>query len=330
MAEVTFRGLCEKHARLSASLTKAEVREEHMLCEVWKTFLQSRAQAAIEDSCSSNVLLGRRFLPGSAPGSALQRGPRSAITTHELLAQWLQVSICSAGTEEHHFITRDPQPMEKGKSTLALAAAAQAFLSSTGCFGVSEGVVCFHQVHDRGVAEKLKEFLSGHVRGIGRSGGEEASTEGCLRDDALGIADQQMHVGICAYRVSMTSIHMHLAQWLDAVLLPIGDGDGDAVGGRLLVRHAFLSREGALQTLMKDSNGIITFVIGLEAELAGILQSTSGQTSGAAGKRQQASAQSAGLQVPDGSRKDPPKGTPPDAKRCPIWATKEVQVRLYL
>eukprot|EP00971_Amphidinium_carterae_P092812 1837899-Amphidinium_carterae.1 len=240
-----------------------------------RAMAESRAQAAIEDSCSSNVapIRGRRFLPGSA----LRRGPRSAIITHELQVQWLQVSICSAGTEEHHFITRDTLPMEKGKSTLALAAAAQAFLSSTG---------------------------------IGTSGGEEASTEGCLRDEyqlhsvtacGCSLHDlhnsvrwgwqvtypeseymlKQMYVGVCAYRVSMTSLHMHLAQWLDAVLVPVEDGDTpernelvefytclgarsdlseqiaedmrllwDPVGGRLLVRHAFLTREGALQTLM--------------------------------------------------------------------------------
>eukprot|EP00971_Amphidinium_carterae_P285640 5671441-Amphidinium_carterae.1 len=83
MAEVTFRGLCEKHARVSASLTKGEVRE-------------SRAQAAVEDSISSNLLIqysldltpirARRFLPTSSSS----RGARSAIATHELLVQWLQ------------------------------------------------------------------------------------------------------------------------------------------------------------------------------------------------------------------------------------------------
>eukprot|EP00971_Amphidinium_carterae_P074717 1476712-Amphidinium_carterae.1 len=314
MVDASFRSLCEKHARVSASLSKADVRQADMLCEVWKAFLQSRAQAALEDSSSSNVLLqysldltpirGRRFLPGSA----LRRGARPAITTHELLVQWLQVSICSAGSEEHHFITRDPLPMEKGKTTLALAAAAQAFLSSTGCFGVTEGVVCFHQVHDRGVAERFKEFLSGHVLGIGGIGGEEASTQGDVRDQyqlhtasGCSLHDlhnsvrwgwqmtfpdsepmlKQMYVGICAYRVSMTSIHMHLAQWLDTVLVPVEDVHApaqselvefytclgarsdllaqiaedmrllwDPVGGRLIVRHGFLAREGALQDLM--------------------------------------------------------------------------------
>eukprot|EP00971_Amphidinium_carterae_P178750 3545695-Amphidinium_carterae.1 len=48
MFEQSFRGLCEKHARASSSLSKGELSEAHMLCEVLKSFLQGSAQAALE------------------------------------------------------------------------------------------------------------------------------------------------------------------------------------------------------------------------------------------------------------------------------------------
>eukprot|EP00971_Amphidinium_carterae_P178749 3545694-Amphidinium_carterae.1 len=96
MSEQSFRGLCEKHARASSSLSKGELSEAHMLCEVVKSFLQGSAQASLEGCLASNVLLeysldltpvrGRQFLASSS----LRQGTRSVVSTHELLVQWLQ------------------------------------------------------------------------------------------------------------------------------------------------------------------------------------------------------------------------------------------------
>eukprot|EP00971_Amphidinium_carterae_P028530 561456-Amphidinium_carterae.1 len=61
-------------------------------------------------------------------------------------------------------------------------------------------------------------------------------------------------------------------------------------------------------------DGVLTFVVGLEAELAGILQDVanpSAQVPGS-GKKQQAAARAAGLQVPEGQKKE--KSTPADAQ----------------
>eukprot|EP00971_Amphidinium_carterae_P112475 2227325-Amphidinium_carterae.2 len=125
---------------------------------------------------------------------------------------------------------------------------------------------------------------------------------------------------------SIAALHTSLRDWLEVLKLamrrygiqPEPRGSWLAIWAR--VQPMYETQAGLAAVIERhlqatqvrtsqDLDGIITFVIGLEAELAGILQDTSGQTSGAAGKRQQASAQSAGLQSPDGSKKDPPKGT---------------------
>eukprot|EP00971_Amphidinium_carterae_P346177 6487493-Amphidinium_carterae.1 len=255
MSEQSFRGLCEKHARVSCSLSKFEVLDAHKLVEVWKSFLQSRAQACLEECSGSNVLMeysldltpirGRHFLAGSS----VRQGTRSVLMTHELLVQWLQVNIDSGGITEHHFITRDPLPMTRGKTTAALVSAAQGFLASSGCFGVSESVVCFHQIHDRGVSVKLKQCLSGYVRKLSGGSAEDGSDSSgsevfqlhthagcCLHDlhnsvrwgwqvtyprseDTL----KEMYVGISSFRASMAHVAENIGCWLEDVLVGVED-----------------------------------------------------------------------------------------------------------
>eukprot|EP00971_Amphidinium_carterae_P352212 6492484-Amphidinium_carterae.1 len=139
--------------------------------------------------------------------------------------------------------------MTRGKSTAALASAAQAFLSSSGCFGVTEAVVCFHQVHDRGVPHKLKQSLSGHAsklsRGLSVEGSSDCGSDmfqwhthsGCCLHDLHNSVRwgwqvtyprsedtlKEMYVGISSFRASMAHVAENLGYWLEEVLVGVED-----------------------------------------------------------------------------------------------------------
>eukprot|EP00971_Amphidinium_carterae_P261696 5191645-Amphidinium_carterae.1 len=71
-----------------------------------------------------------------------------------------------SGQYGDHLVARDPVPLQFGKSDRALVACAIAFLGGSWCHGLEHGVTIFAQVHDRGLEQRFRRAVSGHLRNL--------------------------------------------------------------------------------------------------------------------------------------------------------------------
>eukprot|EP00971_Amphidinium_carterae_P327408 6458751-Amphidinium_carterae.1 len=247
---MSVESLIIESAKVGQSLSQSSTRELFVLAEECKLFLKSwvescklsQAVAPIlyQYSCDTTPLKIRSFYNGGAGRK------QSAVMAEDYLVQVLYVTIGDEiGSQKHCMYFSEPILVQHGKSNQALAGIAARFLRESGAFVASERLEVFHQVHDRGMGNSLRSFISGEVmsmRNESTSSDAESSAEDmcifhvesgcCLHDchNALrwvwsslnGSADtlRLLYTGVSIYRRSVAASIGVISGWLAGVLDP--------------------------------------------------------------------------------------------------------------
>lgn len=159
--------LLARWARPGVSLSDMEVRRAARLCEATKAFLEGRAHELIQKAKGSPVLVS--YSSDGTPLSSRRRASaewqkgqsvvRSGRGTDEFLVQHCFYRFLDhSGEAQTAVVLRDPLPLTKGKTALALFAAGGAFLRCPQSLGHS-GIVVAHYAFDRAGFSALQRLL---------------------------------------------------------------------------------------------------------------------------------------------------------------------------
>eukprot|EP00971_Amphidinium_carterae_P088892 1759209-Amphidinium_carterae.2 len=244
-----LEALVVEAAKVSKSYAQAGIRELYVVAEECKLFLKSWVQNCLLTQPTAHVLyqysldttpLKIRSYYNAGGGKKL-----SAIKAEDYLVQVLSVTVGDEiGSQKHCIYFAEPILIQHGKGNLALAGIAARFLADSGVFVRNERLEVFHQVHDRGMGNGLRSFISGEALSlVGASNDDESSGDDmtcfhvesgcCLHDcqNALrwvwgsvlnGSADvlRLLYTGISIYRKSVGCSIGVISGWLAGVLDP--------------------------------------------------------------------------------------------------------------
>eukprot|EP00971_Amphidinium_carterae_P352665 6492695-Amphidinium_carterae.3 len=242
----------QKYAAVGAVLDKSATREMFRFCEEGKMTLRTLCANEVE-ALSDGVMLWqyssdctpvkvRAFLKGGSVGSR-----SSQMVNEEYLVQLLFLTVMRGdGDVKHRMYFSEPVCLQHGKQNTALLACSLSFLSAAWMRGSPEALKIYHQVHDRGLGQKYREAVSGHLHEfsecseLGSGDGEsdhgllELHTSlGCALHDlhnslkwsyqsaGLGEKEQldKLYQGIQAYRRGGSKAVSVIADWLAIVLV---------------------------------------------------------------------------------------------------------------
>ena len=252
------KALLERFASITQVLSKADIQELRLLAEVGKSLLRVEAKDLLEECPTAPCLvqysadctpIRTRSYYGAGKGKP-SLSHSSVVTVQEYLVQLCFISVLAGETLRQKIIFRDPISLEHGKTMPSLLSCAMKFIPSQ-WFQDREGLVIFHQIHDRGMSRRYREALSGHFSqdaSLSHTAGSSLTAHntqlqvhlecGCALHDAhnalkwvwsmlfqksselLGI----MFSGVQSYRSSVAKSVAGLSQWLAEKLQPLDQG----------------------------------------------------------------------------------------------------------
>ena len=157
-------------ASVTKVLTKAQVNDLRLLAEVGKSLLRAEALEMLDNFPISPCLLQysadctpvRTRSHYSAGKGLTSLSHASVATTQEYLVQLCFLTVLCGDTVRQKIVFRDPICLQHGKTMPALFGCAQKFIPSQWLQG-REGIVIFHQIHDRDMSRQYREAVSGLV-----------------------------------------------------------------------------------------------------------------------------------------------------------------------
>eukprot|EP00971_Amphidinium_carterae_P331954 6465810-Amphidinium_carterae.1 len=179
--------LIQKHSKLSASLSRAELVELGVLCGCASLVLHEEVQSLVSGSAGpwlfqfgQDTTKVRRNQIISYHAGKRGTVKRGGSVTNDFCVQCLFIGhVDGEGTYRERLEFGRPTPLEYGKKSVALAAVALDQPGLDSCSGDVLQLRLRHQVYDRAYPVSFAEFMSGHwnASACSEESGEETSEQ---------------------------------------------------------------------------------------------------------------------------------------------------------